>query len=110
MLKRNDYIVAKMLQDKDIFLAGAVIKNVWADGKPTQDTVLEVTGFVILEGLDYQIFKFKYSNSEKNIKKLIELKTKGILKVKDMPGFNIDDLFNYKDLYFGQNLISMGDI
>lgn len=110
MLKKNDYIIAKMMQDKDIFIAGGIIKNVWADGKPTEETVIEVTGFVILDGLDFQVFKFKYHNSESNVKKIIEFKTKGLLKLKDMPGFDIGDMFNYKDLYFGQNLVSMGDI
>lgn len=110
MLKRNDLIIAKMMADKDLFICGGTIKNVWEDGKPIDETVIEVTGFVLLDGLDFQVFKFKYQNTEANAKKIIEMKTKGLLKVQDMPGFNLDEMYNYRDMYFGQNLVNLGDI
>lgn len=110
MLRKNDAIVVNLMLNKDIFIAGGVIKNTWIDGKPSDDTYIEVTGFVILEKLDFQVYKFKYANSENNIKKIIEMKTKGLLKLSDMPGFDIDELYNYKDMYMGQNLVEMGEI
>lgn len=110
MLKKNDLIIVKMMLDKDIFIAGAVTKNVWKDGKPIDETVLEMTGFVLLDELDFQIFKFKFKNSENNVKKIVEMKTKGLLKLEDIPGLNLNEMYNYKDLYYGQNLESLGDI
>lgn len=106
MLKRNDYLVAKMLEEKDLFIAGANIRSIWEDGKPTENQYMEVVGFVLLDGLDFQEFRFKYPlNMEK---KILELKN-NITKVGQMPGYNIDEMFCYKDKYFGQNLINIGD-
>lgn len=110
MLRKNDAIVVSLMKDKDIFIAGGVIKNTWIDGKPSDETYVEVTGFVILEDLDFQVYKFKYANTDSNIKKIIEMKTKGLLRLSDMPGFSIDELYNYKDMYMGQNLVEMGEI
>lgn len=106
MLKRNDYLVAKMLEGKDLFIAGANFKSIWEDGKPTENQYMEVVAFVLLDGLDFQEFRFKYPlNMEK---KILELKN-NITKVGQMPGYNIDEMFCYKDKYFGQNLINIGD-
>lgn len=108
MLKRNDYLVAKMLEEKDLFIAGATTKNIWEDGKPTENQFMEVVGFVLLEGLDYQEYRFKYPLTAEMEKKILELKN-NLTKVCQMPGYNIDEMFCYKDKYFGQNLINIGD-
>lgn len=110
MLRRNDYIVVSMMKEKDFFVLGAQEKNVWEDGKPTQETILEMVGFVLLDGLDFQMYKFKYENTSENVKKIIEMKTKGLLKLQDVPGFDIENMYNYKDQYMGQNLTTLGDI
>lgn len=102
MLKRNDELVAKMLEDKDIFIAGATIKNLWADGKPSEKQYMEVVGFVLLDELDYQEYRFKYPISMKET--IIKLKN-NITKVSAMPGYQTSELFNYKDKYFGQNIL-----
>lgn len=38
------------------------------------------------------------------------MKTKGLLKLQDVPGFDIENMYNYKDQYMGQNLTTLGDI
>ena len=104
-------MVAKILQEKEIFLPGAIVKSIWQDGQPTSKTCLEVLGFVIMDDLGYQVFKFKYDNTDSNAEKILKLKNNsGIMKVKDMPGYDVNKLFNYRDQYFGQNLIELGDI
>lgn len=102
MLKRNDELVAKMMEDKDLFIAGATVKNLWKDGKPSDEQYLEVVGFVLLEGLDFQEYRFKYPLSMKDT--IVKLKSK-INKVSEMPGYATSELFCYKDKYFGQNIL-----
>ena len=110
MLKRNDMMVAQMLLDKDIYVLGAIIKPVWSDGEVTDKKCIELHCVVLLDGLDFQYFRFKYDYSDNNIKFLNNLKTKGTLKVADVPGFDINSLFNYREQYFGQNMVSIGDV
>lgn len=104
-------MIIKILEDKDIYIPGAIAKSIWQDGQPTDKTCLEVLGFVLMDDLGYQIFKFKYVNTESNAEKILKLKNNsGMMKVKDMPGFDVNKLYNYRDQYFGQNLIELGDI
>lgn len=102
MLKRNDELVAKMMEDKDLFIAGATVKSLWKDGKPSEAQYLEVVGFVLLDELDYQEYRFKYPLSMKD--KIVKLKN-NITKVSEMPGYSTAELFCYKDKYFGQNIL-----
>lgn len=103
MLKRNDEMVALMLEDKDIFIAGAIVKNIWENGKPVDKQYMEVVGFVLLDGLNFQEYRFKYPMEMKD--KILEIKNK-ITKVSEMPGYSIEDLYCYKDKYFGQNILN----
>lgn len=106
MLKKNDELVAKMLEDKDIFIAGAIIKNIWEEGKPTNEQYMEVVGFVLLDNLDFQEYHFKYPYNDAMKNKIVKLKN-NISKVKDMPGYDVSQLFCYKDKYFGQNVLNL---
>lgn len=110
MLKRNDMLVAQMMLDKDIFVLGGITKPIWENGEVTNKQCIELHCVVFLDGLDFQYFRFKYAYSDKNIKFLTELKTKGTLKVSNIPGFDLNKLFNYREQYFGQNITEIGDI
>lgn len=110
MLKRNDMLVAQMMLDKDIFVLGGLVKPIWEDGQVTDNKCIELHCVVFLDGLDFQYFRFKYAYSDHNVKALNSLKSKGTLKVADIPGFNVNQLFNYKEQYFGQNLVDLGDV
>lgn len=110
MLKRNDFLVARMLEDKEAFVLGGVFKPIWINGEPTSDQAIEVHCVVLLEDLGFQYYRFKYKNTENNVNCISKLKTKGLIKLKNIPGYDTSKLFNYRDTYFGQNMIELGDV
>ncbi|MBU5670196.1 hypothetical protein KQI68_10235 [Peptoniphilus sp. MSJ-1] len=105
MLKKNEEIAAAFFEDKDFLIIGAAQKTIWEDGKPTNEKCLEVRGFVMFDDLDFQEYRFKYKDNSKIAKKILDLKNNGFVKVSEMPGYDRELLFNYKDAYFGQNLV-----
>lgn len=110
MLKNNDLMVAKMLEEKEIFILGAIFKPIWKDGEPTNEQAIEVHCVVLLDDLGFQYYRFKYAYSQSNVDFFMKMKTKGLVKLTDIPGYDVMKLFNYRDSYFGQNMTDLGDV